>query len=93
MKGLILMWMITKSNGEPFTLGEWYHKFKQYISENNMACPRIETFYMYGEFGKPNLDITQELPEYLADRKIMNYNYDFTDENLEDCFLIILMYE
>lgn len=92
MKGLILMLMLTKSNGEPFTLGEWYSEFKQYISENNKVCPRIEAFYMYG-FGKPNLDITQELPVYLTDRKIMNYDYDFLTDDMDDCFLITLMYE
>lgn len=85
--------MITKQNNELYTIEEWYSEFKNYIEINNIACPRIECFYMYGDFNKPNKDITDKVPEYLKDRKIVNYDYNYTTPDMNDCFLIILMYE
>ena len=85
--------MITKQNNELYTIEEWYNEFKNYIEVNNIACPRIECFYAYGNYSKPNKDITEGVPEYLKDRKIVNYDYNYTTLDMNDCFLIILMYE
>lgn len=63
--------------GINLTLGEFYNKLKNFLGERNLTV-QLEAYCIYGDLFKPNINITDKLPEYLYDRKLVSYCSDLS---------------